>query len=347
MKQTVVSLLLAMLMLGCSEDVVVFKLIKPSWSSHPSFTLTNKVKLNSFTSGQSLFLYGPSYFSILKNDQAVHYVTYFDYPFGKKLPINDNFFVSTNNSFIGFWPVAQPDFAAATVYFDMKDYDKDFYKVNFDLSAGKENMSINNANQCLVPYYSNNPDNKISLFLFDIGNLTAPYLYLKKGQRITINEPANVFLGNVSYIKPIDNFFIVSTASSTYKILSNGTVQQIFTYKIDEAFKWAGEIYAVSKTSLIAKSADGGVTWNQFAGTPALATGTYYILGDSLVLNYNDAIFSAKFKLPSYSLRELKNDGLEGNLVTSVSGLNDSIYVTTYSGVYYKSRKGFFESKAN
>lgn len=349
MKQKIVSLLLIGLLIGCHDETVIFQLVRPSWVSHPSFTLINKIKFNSFSNGQSLFLYGPSYFSVLTKDRVVkHYVTFFDYPFGEKLPINNTFFLSStiNDSFIGFWPVAQPDFAAAIVYFDLKPFDEYFNRKNFDLSEGKENMSINNANQCLVPYYSDNPDKKISLFLIDIGNLSPPFLSLKKVQRITINEPANIPGGNVSYIKPIDDFFIVSTASKTYKILSNGTVKQILTYKMDEAFKWAGEIYLMSKASQVAKSADDGVTWDEFTDTPAsLATGTYYVLGDSLVLNNGDAIFSAKFKLPKYSLRELKNDGVAGNIVTSVSEFNDSIYVTTYSGVFYKSRKEFFNSK--
>ena len=348
MKQITVSLILIGLLIGCQEDVVIFKLLKTSWLSHPAFTLTNKIKFNSYSSGQSLLQYGPGYFSVLnKNQTATHYNTFFDYPFGKKLPINDIYFLSVTpeSSFIGFWPVAQPNFPAASVYFNMKDYDEYFNKVNFDLSLGKENMSTNKVNQCLVPYYSNHPDNKTSFFLFDIGNASPPYLSLQKARRITINEPANIVGGNVSYIKAIENFFIASTGSKTYKILSDGTVKQILAYTINEAFTWAKEIYLVSN-SQIAKSSDGGVTWDQFADTsPSLAKGTYYVLGDSLVLNNSDQIFSAKFKLPKYSLRELKNDGVGGNLITSVSEFNDSVYVTTYTGVFYKSRREFFNSK--
>ena len=348
MKQITVSLILIGLLIGCQEDVVIFKQLKASWNSHPSFTLINKIKFNSYSSGLSLLVHGPGYFSVLKKSQApAHYTTFFDYPFGEKLPINDIYFLSATpeGSFIGFWPVAQPNFAAASVYFNMKDYDEYFNKVNFDLSLGKENMSINKVNQCLVPYYSNHPDNKTSLFLFEISNASPPYLSLKKAQRITISEPANIVEGNVSYIKAIEDFFIVSTKSKTYKILSDGTVKQILTFTINEAFEWAGEIYLVSN-SQIAKSSDGGVKWDQFSGTsPTLAKGTYYVIGDSLVLNYSDAIFSAKFKLPKYSLRELKNDGVEGNLITSVSEFNDSVYVTTYTGVFYKSRREFFNSK--
>ncbi len=348
MKQLIVSLILLALLIGCQEDVVVFKLLKTSWASQPSFTLKNKIKFNSFSSGQSLLVHGPGYFSVLKKNQvAVHYNTFFDYPFGKKLPMNDIYFLSVTpeNGFLGFWPVAQPDFAAASVYFNMKDYDEYFNKVNLNVSSGKENMSINKLNQCLVPYYSNHPDNKISLFLFEIGNPTPPYLILKKAQRISINEPGNVAGANVTYIKAVEDFFIVSTASKTYEILADGTVKQILTNTIKEAFKWAGEIYLVSN-SQITKSSDGGVTWVQFSGTsPSLSNGTYYVFGDSLVLNNSDAIFSAKFKLPNYSLRELRNDGVEGNLITSISEFNDSIYATTYSGVYYKSKREFFKSK--
>ncbi|MFM7855830.1 MAG: hypothetical protein ACKO96_28895, partial [Flammeovirgaceae bacterium] len=96
----------------------------------------------------------------------------------------------------------------------------------------------------------------------------------------------------------------------------------------------------------LATSSDNGYNWNSYSGFPqAMATGTYYTLQDSLTYAIGNQIYSAKFDLPNATFKELKNDGLEGNRITSISAFNDSIYITTSTGVFFRSKSGFFDYK--
>src|SRR5688572_10298167 len=64
------------LLWSCTEEVVVTKEIevKKSWTEKPEFTGRTKIKIHSFSTEKSLFVYGPGFFSVVTDkNEVVHY----------------------------------------------------------------------------------------------------------------------------------------------------------------------------------------------------------------------------------------------------------------------------------
>ncbi len=59
-------------------------------------------------------------------------------------------------------------------------------------------------------------------------------------------------------------------------------------------------------------------------------------------MNHADFIIDAN----GISRRELVNDGLAGNQITSVCRFRDRVYVTTLSGAFYKPYRDFLTFKS-
>ena len=71
----------------------------------------------------------------------------------------------------------------------------------------------------------------------------------------------------------------------------------------------------------------------------------YQTIKDSLIGTVRDIIFTLKWNNTNYSQRALKNDGLEGSSINGIEILNDTVYVATTKGLFFKPATTFFESK--
>lgn len=75
----------------------------------------------------------------------------------------------------------------------------------------------------------------------------------------------------------------------------------------------------------------------------------YKKIDDKIIGYCNSQIFELNIKIDAnkyeLSLTELDNDGLEGKIITSVSKFDNKIYLTSFSGVYYKDYDDFFVKK--
>lgn len=73
----------------------------------------------------------------------------------------------------------------------------------------------------------------------------------------------------------------------------------------------------------------------------------YLVLDQELIGYYKGQLFHFEID-PIEGLQkmeELKNDGIENHEITSISKLDDQVFVTTLSGVYSKSITDFFDPK--
>jgi hypothetical protein len=331
---------------GCEREKIIVK--QPSWIPHPKFELDSKVKFNSFSANDELYLYGPYYFSVLdKKGQVKNYLTVLDYPYGKKLAISKNLYVEMSliSHYMRIAKVKYPVNSDFSPLIDLKLYDEYFINFNFDWYAYNQSLAINDRNQVLISVYTNTPDNKVYLYLLDV-DITSTVLKITNFRKIAILGIANLLGGYPNYIKAIDDFFFISTSGGTQKVYSDGTVKKVLDSRILEVFKQDGKLYAFFEPDQLYISKDNGETWVKFIGINSQVVNVLYCnVGDSLTFYKGSQLFTAKYKDSNYSVRELKNDGLEGNQITSISQFNDSVYVTSYSGVFYKSRSRFFESK--
>jgi hypothetical protein len=338
--------LLVICFIGCEKEKVNVK--QPSWEPHPQFELASKVKFNSYSTNDELYLYGPYYFSVLdKQGQVKNYTTVLDYPYGKKLAITKDLYVEMSliSHYMRIAKVKDPENSNLSPLVDLKLYDEYFTNFNFDSYAYNPSLAINDLNQLLISVYTNTPDNKVYVYLLDV-DITSLVLKIANFKKIAIPGVANLGGSHPNYIKAIDDFFLVSTADGTQKVYSDGAVKKVLNSRILEVFKKNGKLYAFFEPDKLYISKDNGETWKEFVGIDSrIVNALYYNVGDSLTFYKGSQLFSAKFEEANYSIRELKNEGIEGNQITSISEFNDSVFVTSYSGVFYKSKSHFFESK--
>jgi hypothetical protein len=339
-------ILLLTCLTGCIKEKIIIN--QPSWQPHPKIELGAKVKFNSFSANDELYLYGPYYFSVLeKKGNIKNYETVLDYPYGKKLAITKNIFVEISliSHNLRIARVKDPVNSNLSPLIDLKMYDEYFVNYNFDWYVYNQSLVINDLNQVLITVYTSTPDNKVYLYLLDI-DITKDVLKISKFKKIAVAGIANLLGGYPNYVKAIDDFFFVSTSGGTQKVYSDGTIKTVLNSRILEVFKKDEKLYAFFEPTQLFISEDNGETWKILAGIDSNLTNVlYYQVGDSVTFYKGSQLFTAKFGNANYSIRELKNDGLEGNQITSISEFNDSIYVTSYSGVFYKPKSQFFQSK--
>ena len=348
--------LVVFIVTACEKEkiVTVYQEKKNSWVSHPAFIDYDKYKFNAFTNGSLLLLYGPNSFSKLTKDkEASHYLTLgypSNYTFGSKLPIGKEYYpeiISNSKSIYLHYYNKRTMTEQSNISVDFISLDSNFNGLNKNLF--KSTLSINNRNQLLIPYFSTSLELKVYFFLLDI-EIVNPgddgFLRIKNNKLVSIGMNRGIGGEIINFITNVDDYFIVSNIYHTYKINSVGEVSVIANHGIREVFTSKNVTYGLNRDGQVTYSLDNGNSWQEASGTPdVLAIGSFYPMGDSLVFALRSQVFSARFTPSSYSLRELKNDGLDGNFITSITEFNDSIYATTYSGVYYKSKKDFFETK--
>ena len=263
------------------------------------------------------------------------------YPYGKKIPIN-NFItpgLATDTSFFLF---QTSDMGQSALFLELKNYLINLtYVPKSNFYDTKNIMAINSRNQLLLPVRNNLYQDKLILFDLDYS------MPVKVVKSKIIDLPYTISDRGVYFIESIKEDFIVSSTSSTYQIKPDGTYSKIYNQPTVQLFTYKDKIYCVSFYERMFVSSNDGLTWNEFTNVPPeWGAGIMLQIGDSLVFNSLSRFFTVKLKdSGEFYLRELKNDGLELEQVTTITDFNDSIFATTYSGVYYKSKKDFFESK--
>ncbi len=336
-------------LLSCEKEKIFIKDPKKSWIVHESFNYDRKIYFSSYTNGEILCLYGPNYLSQL--DKKRNVISWLmlgrTYPYGKKLPISEKVVPSIFSDTLIFLSRTF-DLGGPAGYVGIRDFSKDFSLMRMSsFFNGRLSMALNNKNQLLLPVQLN-PNNE-RLILLDLDVSKDPLGFstpIKVKTFQTISLPTSIGDIGLNFIQDIGDDFIVSRSASTYKISPAGQWTKINNQATYQLFSFSGKIYCIGFDNMIVSS-DGGNSWKEFKNVPPeWRGGVMQPIGDSLVFSYLSKFFSVKIKdSGEFSLRELRNDGIEDNEVTTMTNFNDSIYATTYSGVYYKSKKDFFDSK--
>ena len=95
-------------------------------------------------------------------------------------------------------------------------------------------------------------------------------------------------------------------------------------------------------------STDNGFNWNRVStAEQETAYLNYSVIAGRVVGYWKSQLWEFSLKKDGYTTVELDNDGLNGKIITSVSGYKDKVYVTTLSGVYYKNTTDLFQEKAS
>jgi hypothetical protein len=210
-------------------------------------------------------------------------------------------------------------------------------------------MKINSENQILIPY--NTSDNSVSFLLVDMKIDKVDKYWIDdtlKTKKIIIYSGSPLI--NLTFIFSLfsNKDYYFATLENTYKIKSDGSFSKILDGRVGKFFQKNDTLYSLV-SGFIYQSTNDGDNWINFGAIPqnlnSLNFLDYYLVNNEIIGTYNAQLFHLTINKNSLTVKEIDNDGLANNSITSISKYYDKVYVTTLSGVYYINYKDFLKYK--
>ncbi|WP_125869943.1 hypothetical protein [Williamwhitmania taraxaci] len=106
-------------------------------------------------------------------------------------------------------------------------------------------------------------------------------------------------------------------------------------------------LYGISPSdAVLYQSLNDGDSWTSLGKiNPDFSLLNFYTLDNEIIGTYKAQLFHFSISTTGITVKEIDNDGLAYNTITSVSKYTDKVYVSTLTGVYYISYKNFFTYK--
>ena len=361
MKTFLPVLLICLLLLGCEREKIVIREVEKeyNWKQHPAFQYALISQLNSFATEDYLFILGPNNFSriaaadaldpidaAMSGSNVFHIANQWEQPQSKP-PVGSDFFIdlSNINSQLSLTQTLNP--ANGAMKFKVSDLDNTFSRFYTVHYADGETAAINNKNQVLIPYHAGGLSD-IKLLFID----TKIVLPGQSWSRIDtvktkiIEPPHDIHFQSIRNIQSIADLFFVAGNDFTYRINSNGEEALVLEDPLFHVVEKDNMMYGFGFRHMYT-SADRGLSWTQRYEIPSsISLLTNITKVSEKVVGYRYAqIFEFEPGISSLGIRELDNDGLDGKLITSISAFQDTVYVTSLAGVFYKSLDNFFVNK--
>ncbi|OJJ20150.1 hypothetical protein BKI52_16900 [marine bacterium AO1-C] len=353
------------LLLGCEKEKIVEKLIEKeyAWTLHPNPDLkaNQAILLNSYATEDYFFAVGYNTFTSMVSDSLVHpdafgnnsnMVTYGSHRgvlSETKILIDDDFFAyqSVYGALV-IHPNLNPITSGTWTYLRMEDIDSTFKRFYYVPSSLGNGLVVNDKKQLLVPYVGKQATP--TLLLLDLkpntDDLRLVRIDTSRTQKITIPRVSHAILPG-SFHSIGNNFYF--SFYHTYRLNSNGEIKVVLdNISISDFVKDGANIYGIGYGKLY-KSIDDGINWSEVQNLQAydFELMDYSKVGDKIIAYYKyGQIFELTFGPTGIEQsRELENDGLQGKYITSVTEFQGKVYVTTYSGLYYRNIDDFFKDK--
>ena len=323
---------------------------KYSWSEVAGLSGFERVILSTGCNGQAIYLQQPNLFTQFINQNPVRGRRAAISPLSDvrvRLPIGAQIFAyPEEDSILTICRNNEP--LNYRYYVQLKRLDPTAIRFNTRLFSLSTCMAINQNNYLLAPYDNNRPGRPFTFLLAAVtpGALGSGPISVRTQQVvIPMNNSSGAYVRNLA---AIDDYFLVNLGDAgIYKIKQDGTFRQVYPYALVDAFyKWQNTVYAPAEYNEILISADNGDTWQKSTGTPMqFSLANYYPVRDSLVGVYFGSLYTLRWNGPRYTMRALKNDGLERANITGIQYLRDTVYVATTSGLFARPVKEFFDTK--
>ena len=358
------SLLLLLLIFGCKKEVFIEVEVDKeySWQQHTGFLHSKKVQTNAFSTDRALYLLGINTFSDIQidplNEEEIvmkNSILYFNYPIEARIPITDNIIAGIGeSSFVVFYPTKNP-FPSKGLEFSLKTLDPLFASFNTPYYTSGEcfGLSETSQNQCLIPYYiydttyveNNILQSEPNFYLINLSvedYFGGTFIDTISCVRI---EKENDW-GKVFFIHTIEDNFYVTCRNKTMRIGVDGIPVTSFGGFFYRIFKHNDQLYALSLDELYT-STDNGLTWSVIQEIDRnLVNINYRVIDHNLIGYFKGQIFHFELSDEGFTeIKEVLNDGIENNQITSISKFSNKIYVTTLSGVFTKSIEDFLDYK--
>ena len=341
---------------GCKKEIETQIQIKEvekqaSWTEVPSLYGLSRVIMSTGTDGEAIYLQQPNAFTRLLSQKPLKGLVTTTGPLPSdinvRVPFGRDFFAYPNtDTSLVICRNREP--LNSQFYFNLRQFDRLARRFDTQFFSLSKCMAINLNNYLLAPYENKRPDRAFTFVLAAV-QPGAPGSGAVKAYPGPVVIPRAALSGAyLRYLVAIDDYFLASFGDGgIYKIKQDGTFRQVYgAATVDAIYKWNNTLYGPIEYGEIITSTDNGETWQKSSGTPQQFTlSSYYPVKDSLVCVYTNSLYSLRWNGPRYSLRPLKNDGLERATITGVEYLRDTVYVATTSGLFARPVKAFFETK--
>lgn len=276
----------------------------------------------------------------------------------QKTPLIQNkFFVSCSNynSYIWIEPtknLVSGLYNGPQLYFPMKTIDPSFNDFNFYQINWWQHSEIisTQKNKILISYRDslNRPSVLITQLVVNDwssmpGHDKVDSLYTKKIY-FPYSNYASSTKGAIG-----ENLFFWVYGKGTYRINYNNDTTFLGNYNLLDFFETNGKFYAITDEIGIKlkESSDSGATWQDKVTNLPSQFGiiNYFNMDGKVFATYNSQIFEIELGATNLTTKEINNDGLTGNVITSVNKCNNKIIVSTKSGVYYCNYSEFYQYK--
>jgi hypothetical protein len=377
MKELFLIILAGVFLTSCKKEKIEIQQVEKeyNWKTHPNFLYENAVQMNSFSTNDCLFFYGIYKFSafgtnaieatFLDTITGVTMMNYFhldqDQPPQYKFPISNNFFIDylradgfySKEDKLCFVSSMNPYMSDTYVSFSIKDIDTSFMRFDFSYFSHDECIAINDNDQALIPYRGFSPGkSSLKLALVDIKVNSNPYVSIDtlKTKIITLDDERQIY---ALYVQHLVNDFFLTTDTKTYRINSAGEIAGVYNYHFYDIIEKQDTTFAVGYDFDLRQyewsySLDKGVSWNKVAKIMDQYEWLDYAIINNRIIGFlKSQIWQIKPTSNGFESIELDNDGLEGKQITSITGYKGKVYVSSLSGVFYKTMDDVFKVKEN
>lgn len=353
MRHTKFAFIALLLICSCKKEIEIREVEKKfSWTESKRFSGTEKIFLSSGSDGKTIFLQQPFYFTSLSNQNEISGITVY----GAGLPTNIDTRIPISPTFSAFavsdtvlrvinnaYPIVSPSGG----YINLKSIDPTLTSIQKTSVHWFKNMTINKNGTLLLTYANDRPSKPLTFMLLKIKtNSTYPYVDTVFTKKIAVPTPG--YFVYARHFSAIDDYFLADLSGlGIYKFKEDGSFTKVYNEAtVDAFYEWQGKVYAHAEWDKVLISSDHGANWQEHTGiTNSMVLASYHVIKDSLIGTVRDNIFTLKWNNTVFSQRLLKNDGLEGATINGLEILNDTVYVATTKGLFFKPVTSFFESK--
>lgn len=355
-----------------------------SWKKDDRIQFQDNVILNMHANRDYLYALTPFVFTTISasgslppfylNTPLIHYPHNSNLSLYYRYPINDDLLVLVNDlnkydkSIIKLWSTSEVQnysrglhYQYPPVAIDMVNLDKYFFDFNFSSYQHNDCIALGEKGFCLIPYrirpysrvfnkYALVKTQRVSIIDNMDGNT---YYHIDTLYTKTVLAPDPEYLKYIAMISFVNDRFLISTNMGFEYIDTLGNTGTITNeISIKNVFKMNRALYSIGFMGgngwSYLKSNNNGQSWDIIGPAESdLQYINFNTPNDTLIIGtYNGQLFSFKLYDNGYDVKELDNEGLEDKLITSFAIFKDTMaYVSTFSGLYYKSVKDLMKQK--
>ena len=192
----------------------------------------------------------------------------------------------------------------------------------------------------LAPYETDFTLQKASLSLLQID--TSRNCSVTSSKDIVLDNPSKSgFYSGIYFSWAYYDKFFLSLYGQTYRVDTLGNFKCLTDafsgHYIHQMFTLDNKLFALGWGNLFVSS-DQGESWNLFSDLSGTDWSSlqYFNVGEEVYTVYMSQLGRVTLNGSSLTIVELDNDGLEGNMITSVTKCGKYAFVTTLSGLYYR-----------